>query len=124
MIPILDLIKAIVLAKTFGFDHGLVRPCMSLDGNQSVQCPVDTDQRFANYASICERLDGFPHALRAGSIIVVCERGEARKLPAIIRVKLADIQTLGDFPCLGAIQVPKRRAILDKVWWKISGLYG
>ena len=68
---------------------------MSLKGEEGVECPVDADQRFANYAIVRECIDGLPHALRAGHIVIVCKRGEAC---VIIWVKLADIQALGDPP--------------------------
>ena len=97
MIPILDLIEAIILAAPFCLDHGLVRPCMTFKGNQGIQCPVEADQGFANYATVRERVDGSPYALRAGPIVIVCKRGEG-KWAVIIWVKLADIQAFGDLP--------------------------
>jgi len=98
VVPILDLVEAIILAVPFCLDHGLVRPCMTLKGDQGIECPVDADQRFANHAIVRERIDGFPHVLRAGHIVIICKRSEARKSLAIIWVKLADIQAFGDFP--------------------------
>lgn len=98
MVPILDLIEAIIPAKPSAFDDCLVRSSMSLESNQSIQCSVDANQRSANYPTVCKRGYGFPHAFRACCVIIVCERGEASKLLAVPRVKLADIQTLSDFP--------------------------
>ena len=98
MIPILDLIKAIIQAVPCSLDHVLVSPCMTYKGNQGIQCPVDADQGFANFAIIRERVDGVLHSLRAGPIVIVCKRGEARKLLVIIWVKLAHIQALGELP--------------------------
>jgi hypothetical protein len=43
VIPILDLIEAIILAVPCSLDHVLVSPCMTYKGNQGIQCPVDAD---------------------------------------------------------------------------------
>ena len=41
VIPILDLIEAIILAVPCSLDHVLVSPCMTYKGNQGIQCPVE-----------------------------------------------------------------------------------
>ena len=98
VIPILNLIEAIILAVPSCLDHGLVGPSMSLKWDQGVECSVDADQGFANYAVVRECIDGVPHVLRAGPIVIVCKRGGARKLLVIVWVKFAHIHALGDLP--------------------------
>ena len=93
----MDLIEAMILAVPCCLNHGLVRPCMTLQGNQGIQRPVDADQRFANYAIVRECINGFPHALGAVLVVIVCKPG-VRKGAFIIWIKFADIQTLGNFP--------------------------
>ena len=91
MVPILDFIEAIIPAEPSAFDHCLVGSSMSLESNQSIQCPVDANQRSAHYPTVCECAYGFPHAFRAGYVIIVRKRGEARKFLVINWVELADI---------------------------------
>ena len=54
VVPILDLIEAMVLTVSFGLNHGLVRPGMTLKGNQGVERTVYADQRLASDATVCE----------------------------------------------------------------------
>ena len=54
VVPVLDLIEAMVLTVSFGLNHGLVRPGMTLNGNQGVERTVYADQRLANDATVCE----------------------------------------------------------------------
>ena len=54
VVPILDLIEAMVLTVSFGLNHGLVRPGMTLKGNQGVERPMYADQRLANNATVRE----------------------------------------------------------------------
>ena len=117
----MDFIEAIILAVPCFVDHVLVSPCIT-HGNQGIQCPVDADQRLSDDATVLERGDGVPHALRAGPIVIVCKRGEARKILVILWVELAHIQALGELPQLRAIQCPKRGVILDEVRRKTGGL--
>ena len=91
VVPILDLIEAIIPAEPSAFDHCLVGSCMSLESNQSIQCPVDANQRSANYPTICEGGYGFPHVFGAGYVIIVRKRGEARRFLVINWVEFADV---------------------------------